>query len=120
MELPDVAVDCCITKKKAPSFAGGEKAGRSPVDCGKQDTKRSTAVDARGIPLGTVTAPANRHGSPLLIETLEAVAQTLGGLPEGTSIHLDRSYDSETTRQRLRERALVVEISRKGEPPAPL
>src|SRR5215217_3067817 len=32
LELSDVAVDCCITK--AP--CGGEKAGRSPVDRGKQ------------------------------------------------------------------------------------
>ena len=52
-------------------------------------TKRSLAVDARGgIPLGTVTAPANRHDSPLLTDTLDAVAQTLGELPESTSIHL--------------------------------
>src|ERR671921_2132695 len=94
LELPDVAVDCCITK--AP--CGGEKAGRSPVDRGKRGTKRSTAVDARGIPLGTVTAPANRHDSPLLAETLDAVAQTLGGLTESTTIHLDRGYDSKATR----------------------
>src|SRR5919112_6241388 len=59
LELPDVAVDCCITK--AP--CGGEKAGRSPLDRGKRGTKRSTAVDERGIPLATVTAPANRHDS---------------------------------------------------------
>jgi hypothetical protein len=112
LELPDVAVDCCITK--AP--CGGEKAGRSPVDRGKRGTKRSTAVDAKGIPLGTVTAPANRHDSPLLAETLDAVAQTLGELPESTSIHLDCGYDSEATHQRLGERALSAEISRKGEP----
>jgi IS5 family transposase len=98
---------------------GGEKAGRNPVDRGKRGTKRSTAVDAKGIPLGTVTAPANRHESPLLTETLDAVAQTLGELPQSTSIHLDRGYDSETTRQRLREHALKAEISPKGEP-APL
>ena len=72
-------------------------------------------MDAKGIPLGTVTAPANRHDSPLLAETLDAVAQTLGGLPESTSIHLDRGYDSEATRQRLLERALSAEISQKGE-----
>jgi IS5 family transposase len=89
------------------------------VDRGKRGTKRSTAVDAKGIPLGTVTAPANRHDSPLLTETLDVVAQTLGEWPESTSIHLDRGYDSETTCQRLRERALSAEISRKGEP-APL
>jgi transposase len=60
--LSDVAVDGCITK--AP--CGGEKAGRSPVDQGKQGTKRSTVVDAKGVPLGTVAASANRHDSPLL------------------------------------------------------
>jgi transposase len=54
LELSEVAVDCCITK--AP--CGGEKAGRSPVDRGKRGVKRSMAVDARGIPLGAVSAPA--------------------------------------------------------------
>jgi Transposase DDE domain len=115
LELADVAVDGCITK--AP--CGGEKAGRSPVDRGKQGTKRSTAVDANGIPLGIVTAPANRHDSPLLTETLDAVAETLGELPEWVSIHLDRGYDSKATRERLEERGLLAEISEKGKP-APL
>ncbi len=62
LELSDVVVDGCVTK--AP--CGGEKAGRSPVDRGKQGIKRSTIVDAEGIPLGTVAASANRHDSPLL------------------------------------------------------
>jgi hypothetical protein len=57
LELSDVAVDGCITK--AP--CGGEKAGRSPVDRGKQGSiKRSTFVDAEGVPLGTVVASATR------------------------------------------------------------
>jgi hypothetical protein len=86
LELSDIAVDCCITK--AP--CGGEKAGTKPVDRGKQGIKRSTAVDANGIPLATLTAPANRHDSPLLPETLHTVAQTLGELAEGTNVHLDR------------------------------
>ena len=115
LEVADVAVDCCITK--AP--CGGEKAGRSPVDRGKQGTKRSTAVDARGIPLGTITAPANQHDSPLLVVTLERAGASVGGLPEGTSVHLDRGYDSELTRERLERRGLLAEISRKGKP-APL
>jgi transposase len=80
LELADIAVDGCITK--AP--CGGEKAGKSPVDRGKQGTKRSTAVDGRGIPLGTVTAPANRHDSPLLIPTLKhASASGWEGYPRG-------------------------------------
>jgi hypothetical protein len=76
------------------------------------------AVDGRGIPLGTVTAPANRHDSPLLGPTLDA-ARALGMVPEGTSVHLDRGYDSEPTRARLLERGLVAQISEKGRP-APL
>ncbi len=111
LELGEVAVDCCITK--AP--CGGEKAGRSPVDRGKRGIKRSVAVDARGIPLGVVTAPANRHDSPLLAQTLDA-ARALGLLPEGTSIRLDRGYDSQATREKLRDRGLIPEISEKGRP----
>ena len=110
LELSDMAVDGCITK----ALCGGEKAGRSPVDRGKQGTKRSTAVDGRGIPLGTVTAPANRHDSPLLAETLDAVAGALGGLPERAKVHLDRGYDSNLARERLEDRGLIGEISEKG------
>jgi hypothetical protein len=55
LEPSEVAVDCCATK--AP--CGGEEAGRSPVDRGKRGLKRSVVVDGRGIPLATVTAPAN-------------------------------------------------------------
>ena len=112
LKLSEVAVDCCVTK--APR--GGEKAGRSPVDRGKGGLKRSMAVDAEGIPLGTVSAPANRHDSPLLVPTMEATSEALGALPEGVSVHLDRGYDSLLTRQRLRELGLGWEISGKGKP----
>ena len=109
LELSEVAVDCCITK--AP--CGGEKAGRSPVDRGKQGTKRSTVVDANGIPLGTIAAPANRHDSPLLGETLDTL-KVIGRLPERVSVHLDRGYDSQTTREKLKVRSLTPMISEKG------
>lgn len=112
LEVAELAIDCCITK--AP--CGGEKAGRNPVDRGKQGIKRSMAVDERGIPLGTTIAPANRHDSPLLVPTLDAVAKTLGAKPEGASIHLDRGYDSALTRERLEDRGLGWEISKKGKP----
>ena len=115
LELADMAVDSCITK--AP--CGGEKAGKSPVDRAKQGIKRSTAVDGRGIPLGTVTAGANRHDSPLLIPPLKHASASVGGLPEGTSVHLDRGYASFVTRERLKERGLNAEIAKKGQP-APL
>jgi hypothetical protein len=62
----DIAVDCCITK--AP--CGGERSAKSPVDRGKRGIKRSVAVDADGIPLGSIGAPANRHDSPLFCPRL--------------------------------------------------
>jgi IS5 family transposase len=114
LELADLAVDGCITK--AP--CGGEKAGRSPVDRGKGGVKRSTVVDAKGIPLGTVVAPANRHDSPLLEETLDALGP-LGEMPDRASVHLDRAYDSAATRRKLAARCLAGEIPEKGKP-APL
>jgi transposase len=114
LELSEVSVDCCITR--APY--GGEKAGRSPVDRGKQGIKRSTAVDSDGIPLGTVTAPANRRDSALLGETLDSVEE-FDSMPEQVSVHLDRGYDSEATRKRLGERRLEAVISEKGKPAPP-
>ena len=109
LQLSEVAVDCCLTK--AP--CGGEKAGTNPVDRGKQGIKRSTVVDAKGIPLGAVAAPANRHDSPLLDETLDTL-EVLGELPEQMSVHLDRGYDSRITREKLEERGLLAVISEKG------
>jgi transposase len=106
--LTDLSVDCCITK--AP--CGGEVAGRSPVDRGKQGRKRSLAVDAAGIPLGMVAAPANRHDAPLLMPTLDAVRLTDGAM----TIHLDRGDDFAVTRQHLAQRGVTAAVARKGRP----
>ncbi len=94
-------------------------AGRSPVDRGKGGIERSVAVDADGIPLGVITAaPANRHDSPLLSEPLDDV-EKLGLPPEQASVHLERGYDSDLTRNRLAERGLIGVISEKGKPRHP-
>lgn len=109
LEIDDIAIDCCITK--AP--CGGEVAGRNPVDRGKLGLKRSTAVDATGIPLGAIAAPANRHDSPLLEPTLDTLAAF--DLCTGpTTVHLDRGYDSGVTRQRLADRNVAAMIATKG------
>jgi hypothetical protein len=55
LSLDHLAVDGCTTK--AP--CGGQSAGLSPVDRRKQGLKRSVAVEAGGIPLAAVPAPAN-------------------------------------------------------------
>ncbi len=111
VELTDVAVDGCITK--APS--GGEVAGKSPVDRGKQGIKRSVLVDGTGVPLGMVAAGANRHDSPLLASTLAGLA-AWGADPADITVHLDRGYDSGVTRALLDELGFTGEIARKGLP----
>ncbi|WP_330333206.1 IS5 family transposase [Streptomyces sp. NBC_00536] len=112
LELDELSVDGCITK--AP--CGGEAAGRSPVDRGKQGLKRSMATEATGVPLGIVSAGANRHDSPLLVPTLKAANEQVGGLPDQINVNLDRGYDSDKTRCALRELGFTGEIARKGVP----
>jgi IS5 family transposase len=89
------------------------------VDRGKGGIKRSTMVDAKGIPLAMVAAGANRHDSPLLAPTLDAAREASIELPEHATVHLDRAYDSKLTRRLLESRGLVGVISEKGKP-APL
>jgi transposase len=108
--LEDIAVDGCITK--APG--GGEAAGRSPVDRGKQGMKRSSMVEGKGIPLDRVLAGANRHDSPLLASTLDKL-DAFGPLPEKVTVHLDAGYDSAVTRELLAGRNLRGEIAHKGD-----
>jgi transposase len=108
--LDQIAVDGCITK--APG--GGEVAGRSPVDRGKQGMKRSILVEGYGIPLGRVLAGANRHDSPLLSSTLDKL-DDLGPLPQDITVHLDAGYDSQKTRDTLAEHKMTGHIAHKGD-----
>ncbi|WP_407699475.1 IS5 family transposase [Streptomyces broussonetiae] len=108
--LDQIAVDGSITK--APG--GGEVAGRSPVDRGKQGLKRSGMTDGYGIPLGRVLAGANCHDSPLLAPTLDRL-NDLGPLPDEVTVHLDAGYDSNKTRTMLDDRGLRGRIAHKGE-----
>ncbi|WP_405670330.1 IS5 family transposase [Streptomyces sp. NBC_01530] len=108
--LDQIAVDGSITK--APG--GGEVAGRSPVDRGKQGLKRSGMTDGYGIPLGRALAGANRHDSPLLAPTLDLL-DDLRPLPDDVTVHLDAGYDSDRTRTELGARSLHGRIAHKGE-----
>ncbi|MGF6946989.1 transposase [Streptomyces auratus] len=110
--LSAISVDGCITK--APS--GGDKAGRSPVDRGKQGLKRSVASDACGVPLGIVSDGANRHDSPLLDPTLDAAKAQVGEMPTTVNVNLDCGYDSVKSRGLITELGFTAEIARKGVP----
>lgn len=116
LDLEHITVDGCLVK--AP--CGGEVAGPSPVDRGKLGTKRSLMTERAGIPIGCVTAPANRHDSPLLRPTLECLGRFEArfgvGLPEHITVHLDAGYDSGKTRELLDELGCDSVISIKGFP----
>jgi transposase len=110
LALEEIIIDGCITK--APG--GGECAGRSPVDRGKQGMKRSSMTDGYGIPLDRVLAPASRHDSPLLAATLDKLDEA-GPLPGDIQVHLDAGYDSQKTRDELAGRGMTGQIAHKGE-----
>lgn len=112
LELGDLAIDGCITK--AP--CGGDKAGPSPVDRRKGGLTRSATTDARDVPLGIISAGANRHDSPLLQPTIENTKQQVGPLPENPVMHLDSGYDGKPSRDVLAEHHMVGEIAKKGIP----
>lgn len=108
LETEHLSVDGCITK--AP--CGGEGAGPSPVDRRKKGLKRSSVVDANGIPLGEVAAPANINDHLLLDTSLATLHPA--DLPEKPTVHLDRGYDYRTSREELERRCMQGEIARRG------
>jgi len=116
LELEQLAVDSCTTK--AP--CGGQVAGPSPVDRRKQGLKRSVAVEAGGIPLATLPAPANRRDDALLAATLDAAATVtaaaVGPLPGTLTVHLDAGYDYQPCREVLATRGMVGAIATRGVP----
>lgn len=94
LDLTEVAVDG--SQHKAPF--GGEGTGPNPVDRGKCGWKWSMATDSHGIPIGWEIAGANRNDCVLLDPTLDAV-DARGLLAEIDTLHLDRGYDSHSTRR---------------------
>ena len=76
--------------------------------------KRSLMVEGKGIPLGRVLAPANRHDSPLLAPTLDKLGE-IGPLPDDITVHLDAGDDSQKTRDELHGRGLTGDIAHQGD-----
>jgi transposase len=111
LSLDHLAVDGCTTK--AP--CGGQTAGPSPVDRRKQGLKRSVAVEAGGIPLAAVPAPANHRDDRLLAATLDAIT-TAVPLPERPTVYLDAGYDWKPCRQVLAARGMAGRIATRGVP----
>ncbi|MGZ4722503.1 IS5 family transposase [Oryzihumus sp.] len=111
LDLAEVCVDGCITK--AP--CGGQAAGKSPVDRGKQGVKRSQLAEGAGLPLTTVAAPANVPDQLLLAATVDRL-KDWQPLPAEVAVHLDAGYDYTPCRTELADRGLGARIARRGLP----
>jgi Transposase DDE domain len=113
LQLEELAADGCITK--APS--GGQTAGKSPVDRGKQGLKRSQLTDGYGIPVTTIPAGANMRDHTLLPETLDeftALARELDHITENPKLSLDAGYDYQPVYTDLAEREITPRITKRG------
>lgn len=113
LDLEELSADGCIAK--APS--GGECAGRSPVDRGKQGTKRSQLTDGYGIPVVTIPAGANTRDHTLLPETLDeltTMTEELEHVPQHPALSLDAGYDYRPVYADLTERNITPRISKRG------
>jgi hypothetical protein len=73
------------------------------------------AVEAGGIPLAAVPAPANQRDDGLLAATLDTIA-VVGPLPAQPVVHLDAGYDYQPCRQVLTKRGMVGQIATRGVP----
>jgi hypothetical protein len=88
------------------------------VDRRKGGLKRSVATDGGAVPLGIVSAGANRHDSPLLAPALAAATAQVGPYwPEHVTVHLKADYDSHVTRALLDALGLHGRSPARASPP---
>jgi hypothetical protein len=80
------------------------------VDRRKQGLKRSVAVEASGMPLAALPAPAKHRDVRLLAAILD-VNGLVGLLPVRPVVHLDAGYDWELCRQVLADRGMAGQIA---------
>jgi putative transposase len=99
------------TMTKAP--LGGERTGPNPTDRGKCGVKRSLLTDGRGVPIGLVAAPANRHDCKLVEGTLDArPIRPPRGIRQ--RICMDRGYDFPEVGEVIDAYSLEGHICRRG------
>jgi transposase len=65
--------------------------------------KLEVVTDARGLPLGTTVAAANRAETDLIEDALDDIPVPL---PERVPLVADRGYDSDPLRDRLRDQGI--------------
>ena len=85
---------------------GGDEVGENPTDRAKNGTKKSIIVEKSGGPLGITLAPANRHDSKVLRQTIESIVVDR---PKVSAKHpqnlcLDKAYDTPAAQEVVSDR----------------
>src|SRR5262249_4037142 len=93
---------------KAP--CGGEDTGPNPTDRSKSGSKHQVRTDGRGTPLAATVTAANVNEVTQLLPVVDAVPP-VGGKPghprrRPESLYGDRAYDSQSKRDKLRQRGI--------------
>ncbi|WP_230078493.1 IS5 family transposase, partial [Xanthomonas oryzae] len=97
---------------------GGSYTWPNPTDRGKLGSKRHLIVDRNGVPLAVCVTGANRHGSVVFEELLDALPE-IDGKPGRArrwpgKLHADKAYDIDRYRNALKQRGIIARIARKG------
>ncbi|WP_295954100.1 IS5 family transposase [Rhodoferax sp.] len=108
----------CIDGASVPSPPGGLHTGPNPTDRGKLGSKRHIITDRQGIPLAFCVTGANRHGSVVFEELVDALP-AVGGKPSRPrrwpdKLHADKGYDFARCRAHLKRRGIQDCIARRG------
>jgi Transposase DDE domain len=113
-DLSSAAVDSSHIR----AMKGGAATGPSPVERDKTGSKHNIIVEARGIPLATITTGGNRNDMTQLIPLIEAVPPIRGKrgqlLRRPHHLYADRGYDHETYRDQVRRFEITPHIARRG------
>lgn len=108
-----LSMDGAITK----SPLGGKKTGKNPTDRAKKGTKRSTLVDAKGIPLAITVDGANRHDVKMARPTLEniQVKRPRPTKKRKQNLCLDAGYVGDEVKELAQEFGFTLHVRPRGE-----
>ena len=114
--VPSCLLEPIWTEFDAVLRDADDRGGPVPGGPPRGGLKRSVATEVHGLPLGIVSAGANRHDCPLLAPPRPRPRRRSGPLPADITAHLDAGYDSAITRALLAGLGLTGRSPAKGVP----
>ncbi|MBP0596289.1 IS5 family transposase [Paraburkholderia sp. LEh10] len=113
LDLSYAAVDSSSVR----AVGAGGKTGPNPTDRARPGSKHHILVDANGVPVSVIVTEANRNDVTQLLPLVDAIPPIRGSrgrpLRKPNVLYADRGYDSESHRERLRDRGIKPVIARR-------